>query len=486
MLSGVMSISNPSARWSTAYARFGFGARAAHAPATGDPRAAIEAELAHSSAGRMADNGLPTSEQALVALYEYNAKRGEARARADVLRNAGAAMPTPSVAAALLPSVDARAAASPARAPNPIAEIYNAEALARLQTAGAAQVGYVERLVAFWSNHFCVSALKGGNVRILAGAFEREAIRPYVLGKFADMLRTVERHPAMLHYLDNAQSVGPDSRAGGNSKRGLNENLAREILELHTLGADAGYTQADVTEFARALTGWTVVGSEGRLGPPGTFVFNANAHEGGQRLLLNRVYPDLGFAQAEAVLDDLARSPATARHIATKLARAFVADDPSPALVGRLADVFIKTDGDLAAVSAALVDDDLAWSAPPAKLRDPWELLVAAIRALGPEVRSPQPYLRFLTLLGMPLWSPGGPNGFASATAAWASPEGLKARLETAVALARTAKSAPAPGDLLERVLPAASAETREAILRAESRPQAYALLIMAPEFQRR
>jgi uncharacterized protein (DUF1800 family) len=350
----------------------------------------------------------------------------------------------------------------------------------------AAPVGFVERLVAFWSNHFCVSAAKGQNVRILAGAFEREAIRPHVLGKFADMLRAVERHPAMLHFLDNAQSVGPDSAAGRNAKRGLNENLAREILELHTLGPDGGYTQADVTEFARALTGWSVVGAEGRLGPPGAFVFNANAHEGGVRPLLGRSYEDEGFAQARAVLDDLARAPATARHVAAKFARAFVADAPAPPLVDRLAEVFTQSDGDLGAVARALVADVLAWEAPPTKLRDPWEMLVAAYRALGLDPRPPQRPLRFLTLLGMPLWSPGGPNGFPADAAAWASPEGLKGRLQVATALAKLAKDAPAPPLLLERVLPGASAETREATLRAESRAQAYALLIMAPEFQRR
>ncbi len=167
-------------------------------------------------------------------------------------------MPAPAVAAALLPL----GGAPEPKPHNPVAETYAAEALARLRAAAAAPVGYVERLVAFWSNHFCVSAGKSGPVRILAGAFEREAIRPHVLGRFADMLQAVERHPAMLHYLDNAQSVGPDSPAGRSGKRGLNENLAREIMELHTLGVGGGYSQTDVTEFARALTGWSVVGAD--------------------------------------------------------------------------------------------------------------------------------------------------------------------------------------------------------------------------------
>ena len=394
-------------------------------------------------------------------------------------------MPSPTAAALMIPAGGAKPP-EPGKSGNVVGETFNAEALARFDAALAAPVGYVERWVAFWSNHFCVSADKGQNVRILAGAFEREAIRPFVFGKFADMLKAVERHPAMLHYLDNAQSVGPESAAGRNTHRGLNENLAREILELHTLGVDGGYAQADVTEFARALTGWTVIGGDGRLGPPGAFVFNTGAHEGGARSMLGRSYDDEGFNQARRVLDDLARSPATARHIATKLARAFVADAPPPALVARLTEVFEKTEGDLGALALALIEDEAAWSEPPSKLRDPWEMLVAAYRALELEGKPPQRALHFLSLLGMPLWTPGGPNGFPAATDAWASPEGMKARLQVATALAKFAKDAPAPAELIARVLPDASAETREAILHAESRPQAYALLIMAPEFQRR
>ena len=477
-------MSTPSAKWSTAFARFGFGARALENPPTGDPREAVEDELAKPGAGQLIA-ALPSSEQALVALYDYSAKQREARAHADALRAANAAMPSPTAAAAMIAPAGGDAAPA-AKAANPVGDIYFAEAMARLEAAAAAPVGYVERLVAFWSNHFCVSADKGPFVRITAGAFEREAIRPFVLAKFSDMLSAVERHPAMLHYLDNAQSVGPDSPAGRSSKRGLNENLAREILELHTLGADGGYAQADVTEFARALTGRTVSGAEATLGPPGSFVFNLGMHEEGSRSLLGRVYEGRGFAQAEAMLDDLARAPATARHVVTKFARAFVADAPPPALLARLTDVFVNTDGDLGALARALVGDDLAWSAPATGLRDPWQMLVAAVRALGLDPRPPRPLLRLLSLLGAPLWTPGAPNGFPVAVAAWASPVGMKARLEAAVALAKTAKKAPPPQDLLDRVLPDASPDTREAVLRAESRAQAYALLIMAPEFQRR
>ncbi len=182
-----------------------------------------------------------------------------------------------------------------------------------------------KQLVAFWSNHFCISANKGELARIWAGAFEREAIRPHVLGRFGDMLKAVEQHPAMLFFLDNQQSIGPESRAGLNRKRGLNENLAREIMELHTLGVHGGYTQEDVTSLARIITGWTFAGREGRLGSPGTFAFNANAHEPGPQKLLGKTYEDTGLGQGEAALADIAHHPSTARFVATKFVRHFVA-----------------------------------------------------------------------------------------------------------------------------------------------------------------
>src|SRR6186713_1616169 len=173
---------------------------------------------------------------------------------------------------------------------NIIQKTFRAEALARLQRGIIADCGFTERLVAFWSNHFCISANKGGPARMWAGSFEREAIRPHVLGRFADMLRAVEQHPAMLFFLDNQQSLGPDSRAGINRNRGLNENLAREIMELHTLGVGGGYTQDDVTSLARVITGWTFAGRQGQLGTPGSFVFNANAHQPGPQQVLGKTY----------------------------------------------------------------------------------------------------------------------------------------------------------------------------------------------------
>jgi uncharacterized protein (DUF1800 family) len=378
-------------------------------------------------------------------------------------------------------------AAKPAMPVNVVQKTYRAEALARIQRATIADCGFVERLVAFWSNHFCISASKGQPARMWAGSFEREAIRPHVLGHFSDMLKAVEQHPAMLFFLDNQQSIGPDSRAGQRRKRGLNENLAREIMELHTLGVGSGYTQDDVTSFARMITGWTYVGRAGRLGEPGTFIFNANAHEPGPQRLLGKTYDNTGLGQGEAALADIARHPATAKFIATKLARHFVADDPPPALVARLQGVFTKTDGDLKAMTLTLVDSNEAWQAPLTKMRSPYDYLIASGRLLARIPEDPRLYLGGLNMLGQPLWTPPGPNGFPDTNAAWAAPEGMKLRLDIAARISSRVAPHIDPRELLEvAVGDAASNETRQAVARAETREQAVALLLMSPEFQRR
>ena len=370
---------------------------------------------------------------------------------------------------------------------NIIQKTFRAEALARLQRGIIADCGFAERLVVFWSNHFCISANKGGPARMWAGSFEREAIRPYVLGRFGDMLRAVEQHPAMLFFLDNQQSLGPDSRAGKSRSRGLNENLAREILELHTLGVGGGYTQDDVTSLANIITGWTYAGRLGQLGAPGSFVFNANAHQPGAQRVMGKIYDAAGVAQGEAVLADIARHPSTAKFIAGKFARHFVADDPPPALVARLAEIFTRTGGDLKALATALVDSDDAWKAPHSKMRSPYEFLVATGRLLVQIPNDPGRYIGALNTLGQPLWAPAGPNGFPDSNAAWAAPEGIKLRLDVSAQIASRLADGVDPRDLLELVAAdAASSETRRTVERAELRQQALALLLMSPEFQRR
>jgi uncharacterized protein (DUF1800 family) len=409
----------------------------------------------------------------------------EAAMKAPESGNANAAM---AATDAMQPNAMQSSAPKPPAQPlNIIQKTYRTEALARLQRGVIADCGFTERLVAFWSNHFCISANKGELARMWAGSFEREAIRPHVLGRFGDMLKAVEQHPAMLFFLDNQQSLGPESRAGQNRKRGLNENLAREIMELHTLGVGGGYSQDDVTSLARIITGWTFAGRQGQLGTPGSFVFNANAHQPGAQRLLGKTYENNGIAQGEAALADIARHPSTAKFIATKFARHFVADDPPPALVARLQEVFARSDGDLGQLATALLDSDEAWQAPLTKVRSPYEFLVATGRLLARIPDDPGPYLGSLNLLGQPLWSPAGPNGFPDTNAAWAAPEGMKLRLDVSAQVASRLASNIDPRDLLElAAADAASPETRRAIERAESRQQALALLLMSPEFQRR
>src|SRR5438477_1705042 len=469
--------------------RFGFGARGGAAGdlvnAASDPRGFVKAELSRPNAALLEVPGLQSTPALAEAVFAYQAQLKQAR---EIAANAPSKTPEDGNAnAAMAASEPMQPNAATSQPLNIIQKTYRAEALARLQRAVIADCGLVERLVAFWSNHFCISANKGELARMWAGSFEREAIRPHVLGRFGDMLKAVEQHPGMLFFLDNQQSLGPDSRAGQNRKRGLNENLAREIMELHTLGVGGGYSQDDVTSLARIITGWTFAGRQAQLGLPGNFVFNANAHQPGPQTVMGKVYQDNGIAQGEAVLADIARHPSTAKFIATKLADTFVADDPPPALVARLQETFSKTDGDLKALAITLVDSSEAWDAPLTKVRSPYEFLVASGRLLARIPEDPTRYLGGLNVLGQPLWSPAGPYGFPDTNAAWAAPEGMKLRLDISAQIASRLAEGIDARDLLElAAADAASEETRHTIERAESRQQALALLLMAPEFQRR
>ncbi|MEZ0309661.1 MAG: DUF1800 family protein [Ramlibacter sp.] len=363
------------------------------------------------------------------------------------------------------------------------------------RTANALQTPtpFIERLVHFWSNHFAVSVDKLLIIG-MAGGFEADAIRPNVLGRFEDLLLAVVRHPAMLLYLDQAQSIGPNSMAGQRAQnrqqpaRGLNENLAREIMELHTLGVRSGYTQEDVTEFARALTGWTLPGDAPGEGADATFRFVSALHEPGARTVLGRSYPDTGEQQARAILHDLVTAPATARHIATKLARHFVADDPSPALVQRLADAFTRTGGDLATVSRELVAAPQAWLPAQAKFKSPWEWGISSLRAMGRREMPPTQATNFMNQLGQPVWRPGSPAGYADLAGTWAAPDALIRRVETAQRLSEQAGNTVDARSLAPRVLPgnALTEATAGAIARADSGGTALALLLVAPEFLRR
>jgi uncharacterized protein (DUF1800 family) len=460
--------------------RFGHGARGRSgdlARLASDPRGALKAELQQSGGARIEAPVLAGSQAVLQTVF---AEQRRIRAERMMPPAEAASGPTPA------PQQPARKENAVDAAPPPQQLFFRAEALARFQRGATAEIGFLERLVSFWSNHFCVSAAKSGVVRAIAGAFEREAIRPHVLGRFGDMLVAVAKHPAMLLYLDNARSFGPSSPAGRRRGSGLNENLAREILELHTLGVSGGYTQADVTALARILTGWTFAGQAGRIGEPGVFTFFPNGHEPGDHSVLGKIYRAGGIEQGEAALADLATHPATARHVAQKFAAHFVSDAPPQPLVERLESVFKATGGDLKALAVALVDADEAWSGQPAKLRSPYEFLLAAVRAVAERApEEPARLLGPLNVMGMPLWQPPGPNGFPDTVAAWATASGVKARLDVASAIATRLRETVHPTELLDAVVGEdASRETRLAVSRAESRQQGLALVLMSPEFQ--
>ncbi|WP_296560113.1 DUF1800 domain-containing protein [Pigmentiphaga sp.] len=360
---------------------------------------------------------------------------------------------------------------------------------------------FVERLVHFWANHFAVS-VENPTVAMLAGSFEAEAIRPHVLGRFEDMVMAVERHPAMLLFLNQNASIGPGSVAAARAarrnpaqQRGLNENLAREIMELHTLGVRSGYGQEDVTEFARALTGWSVAG----LGAPDTpgrgveldegtgYAFHAERHEPGSRTVLGRRYGEAGQEQAAAIIRDFARADATARHVATKLARHFVADSPPPAVVDRLARAYRDHDGELKPVYEALAASPEAWRAPSAKFKTPWEWLLSSLRGLGRTDLQGVRVAALMQQLGQPLWRPGSPAGYDDVAGGWAAPDALMRRVELAGRLASLPDAGLDARRLAPRLLPGLLGEaTATAVSRAESGRTALALLLVSPELLRR
>ncbi len=362
-------------------------------------------------------------------------------------------------------------------------QTYLDEASARLHVQIATAAPFRERLVAFWSNHFTVSVQRPPLFGT-AGAFEREAIRPHVTGHFYDMLLAVARHPAMLVYLDNGQSFGPNSPIGQRQRRGLNENLAREMLELHTLGVDGGYTQNDVREFAKILTGWT-------LAPPylpeaGHFRYAPGVHEPGPKTLLGVRYQEDGPREAEAAFRALTRHPATAKHIATKLCRHFIADRPPQAAVDRIAHVFRATDGNLAAVSEALVEQPEAWADPFAKVKTPNDFVVSALRATSFQGQG-EMVLGALRLLGQAPFAAPSPAGWPDTAGDWIGPESVLRRAEWAMALGLRVSEFRAPDQIFaETIAPVAALATAQTVTRAPSRADAIALVFASPEFQRR
>ena len=450
--------------------RFGLGARPGELERIGDrPQAWLLSQLTRAS--RDTDSGLPGSVDVLTELQAIHRSRDAARRNDDAER-------LEELNKTLREFFRSR---------------YVEQATHRYRLAATTESPFRERLVHFWTNHFAVSADKRP-LPALAGTLEAEAIRPHVTGRFLDMLTAVEKHPAMILYLDNQSSMGPGSslaRAAARRGRalGLNENLAREILELHTLGVDGGYEQSDVTTFAKVLTGWSVGGGRGPLasGPTGEFFFRSNMHEPGAQTLLGRTYPDDGVRQAEAVLRDLASSPATARFLAEKIARHFVADSPPEALVDRLVEAYLDSSGELMPVYETLINSLESWEAPFAKYKTPQDFLISAYRAFGREPDNPQRMIAFLELLGQRPYTPGSPAGWPDTAPHWDGGEALMRRIEWAGAVGGAIGDRVSPTDLAGAILgPLVSERTLNGIASAESAAQGLTLLLASPEFQRR
>ncbi|MET0273511.1 MAG: DUF1800 family protein [Phenylobacterium sp.] len=453
-----------------AVTRFGLGARPGEiAEASRDPKGFLRAQIRRDGADPPQTDG-ETSAQRITAFRNYQQDKRDAKAEPD--------------------------ARDPVKmAQKMLREDTAADFLARIRLAATTEAGFRERWALFWANHFTVSATKLATATVV-GPFETEAIRPRVFGPFADLLAAAEAHPAMLFYLDQAQSIGPNSPAalrgrGGVTpvalrRGGLNENLAREILELHTVGVDGGYSQADVTEFARAMTGVSI-GAARDGDATGTPLFRAVAHEPGERMVMGVRYAPGGREQAGAILTDLAAKPATARFVCHKIARHFVADEPPPALTARLVAAWERSRGDLGRVAEALVTAPEAWSPQPMKFKTPYEFVVSAYRAAGAEPKTVGQVTPVLSSLGQKAFSAPSPKGWPEDTGSWAAPDAIVKRMQYAQGFSAAVTRDRDPKALATEALGARlTPATATAIARAESRAEGFALLLMSPEFQRR
>jgi uncharacterized protein (DUF1800 family) len=446
--------------------RFGLGARMGERPRIADARGWLEAQLSGGGPVRPAPAGTSTAEiSAAMRGYRAAAQGSERRA-----------------------------------ARQRLARIATAETRAALTQRVTTDEPFVERLVAFWSNHLCVAARAKVLVASLAGSYEREVIRPHVLGRFEEMVVASAKHPAMLLYLDNFQSVGPGSAGArprrGGAGRGLNENYARELLELHTLGVDGGYSQDDVIALARILTGWTIGGfpapgtprrqrAESAGSGPIQFLFRDELHEPGPKVLLGERYEETGVEEGERAIRALCRHPSTASFVAGKLVAHFVSDQPPASAVERVARTFRDSGGDLRATAKALIDLPESWSAEARKFRTPQDWLVAVLRAIDAREANDN-VAQALRQLRHPLWSPGSPKGFGDTAQEWADPDSLLNRAELARTMARRATGRRVdPRQLLE-VVDDAGSDSLRALLSDTAIPaeERIALASAGPAFQ--
>ncbi len=450
-----------------AVTRFGLGARPGEiAAARADPRGWLAAQIRAEGADRPPGPAANSAER-INQLLVYRQDR-----QAD--KRVGAAKSDASKMAARVIRVEG-----------------GGDFLSRLRLGATTGAGFRERWALFWANHFTVSGAKLATAG-LVGPFEAEALRPRVFGRFEDLLVASSSHPAMLIYLDQIHSIGPGSaaaqfQAGEGKRRGLNENLAREIMELHTVGVEARYGQADVTEFARAMTGWSVGGEADPADRRGAFMFRERAHEPGTRTIMGRRYAQGGENQARAVMKDLAASPHTAHHLALKIARHFVADAPAPALVGRLERSYLDTGGQLGAVARTLIDSPEAWAAPALKFKTPYEFMVSSWRAAGAVPTDVAAVAPILAALGQKAFSAPSPKGWPEEAEVWCAPDAIVKRMAWSETFAAEATGDRDPIRLADAALGARLTPLVAAtIARAETRPEGLSILLMSPEFQRR
>ena len=437
-----------------AFQRFGLGAKpGGPGRIGGDPKAAVRDEVKTAGIAKINNSALPSYAKAC-----FESQMGYARAEA----------------------------------------VRRAELAARVDKHMSVEIGFVERLVVFWANHFSMTVNKTGAVRGTIGQWERDVVRANVLGRFADMLHGTIAHPAMIAYLDNVESIGPNSPSGQQQGVGFNENLARELLELHTLGSGGGYSEKDVIAFAKILTGWSYVrGWEsdggyngGTSANRGRFIYRDNWHEPGPIAFMGRTYA-AGKRQAQRVLDDLAEHPATAEHIAFKLVRHFITDEPTPEMVKPLKRTFLRTGGNLRAVALALIDLPEAWSAPLTKLRTPYEMLIAQYRALGTRFADDKPWVLSVPLnaLHQMQWESPSPEGYSDDTPKWLNPDAMRIRPDVA-----QWTNWVTVGSYQSDVVPLAkslygaalSRATRERVNAIGNKNNALTILFSSPEFQRR
>jgi uncharacterized protein (DUF1800 family) len=461
-----MTIS-PDLMSSIAATRLGLGARPGEIKATrSDPRGHLLAQIRAAGADQPSANP-PSSVERFTEVRDYQMQQQAAK-------SAGDAKADPVKMAARL-----------------LRDDTGADFLTRLQLAATTDAAFRERWTLFWANHFTVSANKLVTAT-LVGPFEQEAVRPHVFGRFEDLLTASSSHPAMLLYLDQAQSFGPDSAAArflakSGKHAGLNENLAREIMELHTVGVDAGYSQADVTEFARAMTGWSIGGLREPDDRRGRFFFRANAHEPGERTIMGRTYRDGGQDQALAVMKDLAASPRTARHLSIKIARHFVSDDPPSTLVDRLTRGYLASDGQLGVVAETLIKSPETWSPTAVKFKTPYEFLVSSWRATGTRPDDIVAIAPVMNAMGQKPFSAPSPKGWPEEAKAWCAPDSIVKRMNWSETFAATAIGDHDPRILAENALgERLGARSAQTIARAETRAEGLSILLMSPEFQRR